>query len=228
MASFNHFIGDLKARLAEPEMEKKELYPELICLFDHYQKLESRLEKISRISDGIQAELRDLKDKYERQSVTDHLTGLFNRRYATQRLKEEIARFERYGEGVSVCIADIDKFKTINDTYGHNCGDLALRGITRLLINNLRSSDVVARWGGEEFLFLMPHTNLGPAIHTAEKIKKIVAEASFSHEGEEFRITMSFGLAQYQKKDTLDSVLTRADHALYMAKGKGRNQVAHL
>jgi diguanylate cyclase (GGDEF)-like protein len=103
-----------------------------------------------------------------------------------------------------------------------------LRVIARLFKDNLRNSDVVARWGGEEFLFLMPHTNLDAAIHTAEKIKKIVGETDFSHEEKTFGVTMSFGLAQYQPKDTFDSVLTRADHALYMAKEKGRNQVSKL
>lgn len=222
------FWTKLCATLADRGNEANPLFAELQVLFGHYQGLVKRLDKISRISDGIQAEMRELKDNYERQSVTDHLTGLPNRRYATQRMEEEISRFARYGDAFSVLIADLDNFKKVNDSHGHQCGDEVLCRTAALLRGNIRSVDIISRWGGEEFLLIMPQSDIDAALRTAEKLRVIVGKTSYQHATMRFGVTVSFGATQCRQGDSMDSILTRADHALYCAKEGGRDRVCRL
>ena len=121
-------------------------------------------------------------------------------------------------------VFDIDHFKSINDNYGHKAGDKALRLIAQTLQKNLRSTDFLARYGGEEFVALMPETELADAMKVANKLREAIAAVKFNYQERDVDITVSCGVAYFQRDDTVESVFQRADKALYQAKDNGRNQ----
>lgn len=163
----------------------------------------------------LEAQLRAL-------SETDALTGLWNRRYLGKIVEAEKDRANRYGHPVSLLIFDIDLFKVINDTYGHSTGDAVLRELARVVGGCTRESDIVARWGGEEFTILMPYATLDTAAEVAEKIRQLVEAHRFSHG---YKVTISIGVAEWSlTTETFDTLLSRADEALYQAKSSGRNR----
>jgi diguanylate cyclase (GGDEF)-like protein len=158
----------------------------------------------------------------ERLSQTDHLTGLYNRLKTDEVIKSEIARADRYGGSFSVMIFDIDFFKQINDTKGHQVGDRVLIQISRLVANNLREPDVLGRWGGEEFMIVSPELDAAEAALLAEKLRALVEDYVFP---EQIKVTASFGVAEYHMGDSPNVLLSRADKLLYEAKSAGRNLV---
>jgi diguanylate cyclase (GGDEF)-like protein len=158
----------------------------------------------------------------QRLATTDHLTGAWNRTHLEQTLGAEMGRAERYRQPLSLSMFDIDHFKAINDTHGHLVGDEVLIELTRRIRAQLRTVDVLARWGGEEFVLLLPHCGAAEALRVAEKLRALVAEPPFPQAGQ---VTASFGLAQWQLHEPLDTWLKRADDALYAAKAAGRNRV---
>ena len=155
----------------------------------------------------------------------DSLTGLYNRRAGLERLEAELARYARDGAGFSVLMADIDRFKLVNDTRGHEAGDLALRATARVSLAELRAEDVAVRWGGEEFLFILPGAELAAARAVGERIRARVASTKVGREGEPFSVTVSVGLATLKPGDSAREVLLRADRDLYRAKASGRNRI---
>lgn len=164
--------------------------------------------------------------------LTDPLTGIFNRRYLETRCQEEAANVRRYRTPLTCMFLDIDKFKRINDTFGHNMGDEVLRNVASLIKSQLRSNDVLARYGGEEFVVLLPQTGMRDACDIAERIRRTVAAQGFQISNEEeLKVTISIGVAQVP--DELESddrsvahqLLAAADEALYLAKESGRNKV---
>ncbi len=167
--------------------------------------------------------LSRLNRELARLSVTDRLTGIYNRMKLDEALAAEIQRCRRYDQALAIVLLDIDHFKRINDTYGHQAGDRALIDIARLLSEGSRETDVVGRWGGEEFMIVLPHTDLAGAGRLAEKMRTTIAAHEFS--GIE-RQTASFGVAAYRIDDQPNDLVARADAALYEAKHGGRNRVA--
>lgn len=157
-------------------------------------------------------------------SRKDALTGLCNRLMLDQVLEEEINRSNRSGEGFSVIIADLDRFKLINDTYGHISGDHLLIKISDIIKNSCRVIDTVGRWGGEEFLVICPGTDLKGAISLAERIRSNIENHPFEEVGQ---VTISLGVATFSPADTRETIVKIADDALYKAKEKGRNRVEH-
>ncbi|MBE3663922.1 GGDEF domain-containing protein [Vibrio navarrensis] len=157
-------------------------------------------------------------------SLLDPLTNLYNRRAMEDMVPRELSRVERNHSELSIILLDIDHFKQVNDKYGHQVGDVTLAGIGQLLNTHLRGQDLSFRIGGEEFLILLPDTNLDSALVVAEKLRQIMAEMQFSPKQQE-PCTASFGVAQLLQHDEWDSLLNRADAALYLAKRKGRNRV---
>lgn len=153
---------------------------------------------------------------------TDALTGLHNRRKLDEILQEESDRSQRYQYAFSCILLDIDDFKKVNDTFGHLVGDEVLIGIAQILKNNLRKTDLPGRWGGEEFLILLPQQNIRTATTLAEKLRKAVACSNLPEVGS---ITSSFGVAEFQSDDSVVSFIARADECLYLAKAKGKNKV---
>jgi diguanylate cyclase (GGDEF)-like protein/PAS domain S-box-containing protein len=167
-----------------------------------------------------QIELRNAE--LEELSVTDQLTGLYNRRKLDQVFTEEMKRVERYGETLSVVMADIDKFKSVNDLHGHQVGDKILSALAELFRCGVRETDVLGRWGGEEFMVICPCTDLEGAQVLAEKLRQMVEANEFAVVR---RQTCSFGVAQLVMEESIEAMVARADAALYRAKEGGRNRV---
>lgn len=170
-------------------------------------------------------DLREMNEKLDTLSKTDTLTQLSNRRDILTHLDAEKNRFERSGMTFSLIIADIDHFKKFNDTYGHEAGDCILKEVSDLLRQNTRPEDTVARWGGEEFLILLPNTKLKGAETLATKLKNTINKKSFSIGNSKQKVTLSFGVNTYQGPESIDECIKKADECLYTAKKKGRNQV---
>lgn len=161
----------------------------------------------------------------EQLSRTDVLTGLANRREALERLKLEGARSSRTKTPCALIMSDIDHFKRFNDEYGHDAGDFVLQATSEILRDNVREQDLVSRYGGEEFLLVLPDTDLDGGIAVAKKIRKELHERSFEYEGHTFTVRMTFGVAEYRGRGTVDSAVKRADEALYRGKEAGRDRV---
>ena len=158
-------------------------------------------------------------------NTKDPLTGIYNRRYLESRLKSECERHHRYKREMSLVMFDIDFFKKVNDTYGHQCGDFVLMSIATAIFRLARSSDCLARYGGEEFCCILPETTSDDAIAFAERFRAHVAESVVTCVGADVRVTISLGISELQEGDTPDHLLKRADDALYQAKKQGRNRV---
>ena len=166
--------------------------------------------------------LTKLNKQLTQQSQTDKLTNLCNRLYLDQMLLQLSAQSERYKNNFTLILIDIDYFKSVNDQHGHLVGDQVLIEFASLLKSHTRRSDVVGRWGGEEFLIVCPETKSSEALLLAEKLRLTVSQHKFTTVVSK---TASFGIAQYQMDETIESCLNRADQALYAAKKSGRNQV---
>lgn len=160
--------------------------------------------------------------EHEHDANTDPLTRLYNRRFLHTQLAQEFERAERYGRTFSVALLDLDHFKNINDHCGHLAGDETLQGIAQLLRDHTRTLDVAGRWGGEEFLLLLPELPLAAATEVAERFRLRLEAHAFGHN---CPMTASFGVAEVSPGETLESLLTRTDRALYAAKAQGRNCV---
>lgn len=169
--------------------------------------------------------LKTIHTKLEQLIGTDPLTGLSNRRDLEKNLIMCIENHKRYGTQFSVLIFDIDNFKNINDTYGHQKGDCILVTISNILKSTSRTTDCCARWGGEEFIILLPNSDVNGAIIKAENLRSTI-ESTVSNPA---KITCSFGVSDFYKDDeTLDNIIMRADQALYQAKYMGKNRVESL
>lgn len=169
----------------------------------------------------INLELQQHKSKLIVASLTDQLTGVGNRRQLDQALEQEISRAKRTGDRFCAVMADLDHFKRINDTYGHDAGDKVLAAFGNLLRQQTRPTDIVTRFGGEEFIVLMPHTELEHALATTERIR--MALAANRTEPLPDPVTGSFGVAKWAMGEEKDMLLRRIDKALYEAKQSGRN-----
>lgn len=158
----------------------------------------------------------------KRLATTDPLTGTHNRRVLENAVEQEVDRLQRYGEPFSLLLLDIDHFKAINDRFGHHAGDKVLVDLSRCVSDKLRTIDVLARWGGEEFAVLLPHTEIEQACHVAEKLRLQIESLTFPDVGQ---VTASIGVAQCRSDETMVDLFKRTDQALYAAKAAGRNRV---
>ncbi len=163
------------------------------------------------------------KSRFEQMAVTDKLTGLYNRHKFYQVAAQELTRAKRHKRPLSLIIFDIDYFKKINDTYGHDVGDMVLRTIAQMVRKNIRKYDTAFRWGGEEFIILAPETKPQDAMKLAEKLRAMIASHSFDKVGQ---VTVSLGVAGFDAGETEDiaTLIKRADNALYLSKKDGRNR----
>jgi diguanylate cyclase (GGDEF)-like protein len=192
---------------------------------DRHAKISRRFSKILTISDSYQSQLRDFTQRLELLARTDLLTGLANRWEMTSRLEIEESRIRRHGSAFSMILGDIDHFKDVNDTHGHAAGDLVLRRVAQVMREALRAEDLCARWGGEEFLILLPETRIEQAKVVAGKLNELVRQHALAWEGATIGITMSFGVVEIDAATTVDAGIRLVDDAMYAAKAKGRNQV---
>lgn len=167
--------------------------------------------------------LQESESQLRAMSLADPLTGLANRRHLMEFLQTELDRSRRYSEPFSVIMTDIDHFKQVNDRFGHDVGDEVLLAFSNLMKNSMRTVDLVARLGGEEFIIAMPMVKLDGAVTIAERLRTKTRELRFT--GMENSITASFGVAQLQSGDSIESLLKHADEAVYASKHNGRNHV---
>ncbi|MBE0603562.1 MAG: GGDEF domain-containing protein [Deltaproteobacteria bacterium] len=187
---------------------------------------------VAHLSMSVKA-LRESEERFRRLSITDPLTGLYNRRHFFEMAEMETERANRYGSFLSLCLFDIDSFKSINDTQGHDAGDIVLRMIADTSRMAARKIDVVARYGGEEFIVAFPETGIREAGIVAERIRKAIEETRLPRGNGAIRVTASFGVAVFDPAsmaagtyaESLQAVIRQADEALYRAKNSGKNRV---
>lgn len=184
------------------------------------QEMSQKMQKMEVEADSLRNNLKLAHD----QALRDPLTNLPNRLAYDERISVEYNRWFRYKEPLTVIIWDIDLFKQINDKYGHKAGDRTLALVAQLILNNSRNTDFAARFGGEEFVMLLPNTTAEKALLPAEKIREKVADSDFNYQGESIKLTISCGISEFSDGDTFEDVFERADKALYLSKKEGRNK----
>lgn len=192
----------------------------IIGLFDditEYTKMESRLKELY---DDLLAKNEELYIK----TITDNLTGLYSREFVIQALMKMTTRVKRYGGVVTIGIVDIDKFKIVNDTYGHIAGDEVLKQVSESMQDQLRSTDYIGRYGGEEFIIVFDNSNIDNAKFVCERLRKHIESKVVEHQGNKISVTVSIGLAEFHAQSISD-LLIEADKRMYQAKRQGRNQV---
>lgn len=165
------------------------------------------------------------ESRLQEMATTDSLTGLMNRRSLLTALEREQALRQRRPHPVALMLVDIDHFKRLNDTYGHNMGDWALQAVAEVLRKGVRDMDFVARWGGEEFLIILPHADMAVALPVAERLRRHIAELRFPSGNHPLRVTATLGLAELGSDEGADAAIQRADAALYQGKHQGRDRV---
>jgi two-component system cell cycle response regulator len=200
----------------------------------HLEEVDARIQALIKRRDflsGLETTIRHLQDdneEMERLLVTDEKTGLFNFREFRHQLRSEFLRSERYGDPLSLVLLDIDDFKQINDTLGHQAGDQALAELATLVAGGARKTDMAARYGGEEFAVILPHTDSAMAHIVAQRTRAAIAEFIFLRHTTPIRLSVSAGVATYptsEGTDTVDALVRAADVAMYEAKKKGKNLV---
>jgi len=215
-------IDQALSRWASVETVKELDRPLLFKIFGAIGVIGLLLLYRDRVISGYNRRLQEANRQLQILSTTDQLTGVANRRKFAEVVANEVARTDRYEVPLSLIIADIDHFKAINDSQGHDSGDQVLVRLARLFADTSRPTDLVVRWGGEEFLILCPQTALESAKHLAELLKQRVSDKDF---GMGQPVTSSFGVAEYKASERVNALIARADRALYRAKAEGRNRV---
>ena len=225
---------DLMTLLQEAQSRGPQIF-EWLCKAknDHlfWGEISLRCVSLGGRSVGL-AILRDISERKRKEDEVvqlahfDVLTGLPNRRNFDVRLRQEIARSARYGGPLSMAMADIDLFKIVNDTFGHQAGDAVLKGLADHMKKSLRVSDYIARWGGEEFTFLLPETKLDIAEMLLNRLRLSIANQVIAEIGR--AVTLSFGVTTYAKPDSPADLVKRVDEALYQSKQTGRNKVTKI
>jgi two-component system cell cycle response regulator len=190
---------------------------------DYIHKPFDAAELMSRVR--INARSFQLRKRLEYLAVTDGLTGLFNHRHSFERLEKEIHRSKRYGHPLSVIMMDIDDFKRVNDEYGHRAGDRVLQAMGQKIQSLIRASDIAGRYGGEEFMIVLPETVLENAVKAGEKIRTAISAKRL--DGVQKPITVSLGVTQYKEGESAEALVNRADALLYRAKMNGKNRVEY-
>ena len=173
----------------------------------------------------LEIALKQAKDTFELQARIDFLTGIYNRLMFSELLEAELQRACRYSSDLSLIMFDLDHFKKINDAYGHNMGDHVLKEVAQLVSDNIRAHDIFSRWGGEEFMVLIPKDNQNQAVVLANKLRCLCEAYDF---GNGLHVTASFGVTQFRPDDDAESFTARSDEALYLAKSNGRNRIELL
>ena len=216
--AIEHLVAGLQAG-ADDYLTKPVLEPELLA----------RLNTGKRIV-TLERSLRAANEENRRLSVTDALTGAFNRRHLMEQVPIEIDRSARYGHPLSILMCDVDHFKKINDTYGHQAGDEVLKCVVALLRQKIRTVDWIARYGGEEFVIVLPETEFTNAVKVAETLRAALAEQVIEFENTKLTVTASFGVTGWNTNvpadGSVDAMVARCDACVYESKAGGRNRVS--
>ncbi len=187
-----------------------------------FEKTKEQLQNINKVMKNKVDELYSVTSSLEEKATRDELTGLYNRAKFEEIFSYEINKAKHYNKTLSVILFDIDHFKQINDNLGHQAGDVALKELSALIANNIKTSDIFARWGGEEFIILLPDTDIDGAMQFAQKLRKLIKANNFSDIGQ---MTASFGVGEYEEYEDKLTLFEKVDKALYIAKNNGRDRV---
>lgn len=215
---------ELKARIKN-HLELKETRDSLMAANETLNRLLDIQKRSNELITKQNDELLDLNVQLKDMAVKDPLTGLYNRRFATEKLLEEIGRFNRFKRSFAVIMCDFDGFRHVNDTHGHSFGDLVLQNAARIMLTRKRTVDTIARWGGEEFIILLPETDLEGAHITAERIRKEVGDHAYAITGKPLHVTMTFGIAMCNSVLKMEDLIRHADDALLYGKRTGKDRV---
>ncbi len=208
--------------------ERKALEGRVIVAYDVTERklLENKLRAVNQFLQEQLNENEDLRLQLREQAIRDPLTGVFNRRFFAEALEKETARAAREGTPFSIIVLDVDHFKKFNDEHGHKCGDIVLQSLADMLAGNTRHGDTVCRFGGEEFVILMPDAAPGPACERAEFLRKQFEATVIEYNDTRLTCTFSAGIASFPfHADSGETLLNLADQALYRSKADGRNRV---
>ncbi len=216
------------------------IYADMLGMLLEYQRLLTDMQsQVNERTVELRQALREsdrLRKRYEEMSILDHLTKLYNRRFFFNEVASGLSRAVRYHQSFSLLLMDLDHFKRINDTYGHDCGDQALRHVATVLSRFIREGDTLARYGGEEFILALPNTNHAGAMNLAERIRKTIEEHSWEWQDKTIKLTISVGLTSMHENEPesedivnfspqVADLIREADRALYYVKQHGRNDV---
>jgi diguanylate cyclase (GGDEF)-like protein len=195
---------------------------------EYTQLLETAKTELTNLSTSLINDILDQRQEnslLRKQVVRDSMTNLFNHQHFRELLAQELSRSERYNNPLSLIFSDIDNFKSINDTYGHLAGDHVIKAIAGCLRKELRESDLISRYGGEEFAIILPETEKEGAMQVAERLRKAIGSLIVFHDDKYIQATMSFGIVANDPSDktSLDETIKKADIALYEAKAQGRD-----
>ncbi|AEA34012.1 diguanylate cyclase [Hippea maritima] len=234
-------VKDVTVNMERTLQESEATYDMTVKNIDEYRSkvdnsIASELEKIKYINSSLKAELEAARNVLEKQrkaienikdlSLKDHLTGLYLRKYMNEVLDSALYNFNRYSKVFSIIMLDLDDFKKINDTYGHLAGDEVLKVVGSVLKRITRRSDIPIRYGGDEFIVILPETKLEDAMIVAKKIKDKIASITFKKDKIEFKCTASIGITQVREGDTVESLLERVDKALYQTKNSQKGEIS--
>jgi diguanylate cyclase (GGDEF)-like protein len=223
-----HYFSDWHLRLLAIY---KNMLGQLISNFRLLKKMELQVMQKTEHLEKALAEASALKKRYESLSMKDSLTGLYNRRFFYAQVTQSVARTARNGDTLCLLLIDLDSFKAINDKYGHSCGDQVLIDVAKALQTEMRDSDIVARFGGEEFVVLFSHPDASNGLAFAERIRKVIAELQWIFDRQLVSISASIGMfcvtqqTLHEQGEDIDSFIHYADVAMYQAKRLGKNQV---
>lgn len=210
--------------IADERFKDNPLLPELSQLHEIYRTLAQRAERLLKDKSQLETQLINLNRSLDLATRIDAMTGLANRRSIMEKIDQEFSRSTRHNRSTSIIMADIDDFKLINDTYSFNTGDDVLVEVARVFRGCLRSEDICARWGGEEFLVLLPETPLDGALAVANKIRESISMTIFSANRCGISLTVSLGVCEHQPDQNFLDAIKRADQAMLQAKQAGKNR----
>lgn len=210
--------------MADERFKDNPLLPEVASLHQHYRTLAKHAEALVKDREYLTTQLVNMNRSLDLATRVDPMTGLANRRAIMEMLEQEFSRSHRHQRNTSIIMADLDYFKKVNEAYGFNTGDDVLVEVSRVLRGCLRQEDVCARWGGEEFLMLLPETPLQGALAAANKIRESVAMTEFKANRPGIHLTISLGVCEYQSDQNILEAIARADQAMFQAKLGGRNR----
>ncbi len=219
-----------KASEVNFQLAHKQLYTIAIALEENTLEFKSDLQDHSTDVKTLQKRVRELEmelEKAQEEAKTDFLTKLYNKRALDEFLHIKESEYKRFGHNFSVAMFDLDHFKKVNDTYGHEAGDVVLRSFATILKNDSRDVDIVGRFGGEEFMAILSKTDIEGAVQYAKKVNEHVQRAKFMYKGKRVPLTVSVGVAQRKDCTSLEEMIEKADINLYRAKNSGRNQVVY-
>jgi len=208
----------------------RKLYTIAVALEENTQILSKDLQDHSEEVSALSSRVKKLEKELEaarKESKEDFLTKLYNRRALDDLLDIKEAEYKRYNRNFSIVMFDLDKFKNVNDTYGHDAGDAVLSAFAKILKKECRTDDVVGRFGGEEFLAILSETDTTGGVVFAEKVRKHVQKARFMYKGERIKVTVSSGLSERSRHVSVSATINSADEYLYIAKTNGRNRVEY-